>query len=153
MSQTRSRRHTLPRFRLRIVQVFLGFSDRITGLTSVIRKGGSLTKNPCTCAGIFGCRGGRINFVDPDKGEVQKKSLFFVSLKWLFCFSTHGYMYPAPKNKKAPALRAKAFLLSGWPDLNRRLLRPERSALPGCATPRKEVWDWVCVWVWISWQS
>ena len=26
--------------------------------------------------------------------------------------------------------------LSGWPDLNRRPLRPERSALPSCATPR-----------------
>jgi hypothetical protein len=25
---------------------------------------------------------------------------------------------------------------SGWPDLNRRPLRPERSALPSCATPR-----------------
>jgi len=25
---------------------------------------------------------------------------------------------------------------SGWPDLNRRPLRPERSALPNCATPR-----------------
>src|SRR5438477_5935331 len=25
---------------------------------------------------------------------------------------------------------------SGWRDLNPRLLRPERSALPGCATPR-----------------
>src|SRR6185369_17481853 len=31
-----------------------------------------------------------------------------------------------------------AYLLSwsGWPDLNRRPLRPERSALPSCATPR-----------------
>ena len=26
---------------------------------------------------------------------------------------------------------------SGWPDLNRRPLRPERSALPSCATPRR----------------
>jgi hypothetical protein len=26
--------------------------------------------------------------------------------------------------------------LSGWPDSNRRPLRPERSALPSCATPR-----------------
>src|SRR5215471_10164912 len=28
-------------------------------------------------------------------------------------------------------------LWSGWPDLNRRPLRPERSALPSCATPRR----------------
>ena len=29
------------------------------------------------------------------------------------------------------------FCWSGWPDLNRRPLRPERSALPSCATPRR----------------
>src|SRR3712207_97125 len=29
-------------------------------------------------------------------------------------------------------------LWSGWQDLNLRPLRPERSALPGCATPRGE---------------
>ena len=28
--------------------------------------------------------------------------------------------------------------LSGWRDLNPRPLRPERSALPGCATPRSQ---------------
>ena len=35
-------------------------------------------------------------------------------------------------------LPSAAYLLSwsGWPDLNRRPLRPERSALPSCATPR-----------------
>ncbi len=30
-----------------------------------------------------------------------------------------------------------ALTWSGWPDLNRRPLRPERSALPSCATPRR----------------
>ena len=31
---------------------------------------------------------------------------------------------------------------SGWPDLNRRPLRPERSALPSCATPRRPLWGY-----------
>jgi integrase len=38
-----------------------------------------------------------------------------------------------PDRKTGPDLR---FRLSGWRDLNPRPLRPERSALPSCATPR-----------------
>lgn len=38
-----------------------------------------------------------------------------------------------PERKTGPDLHCS---WSGWPDLNRRPLRPERSALPSCATPR-----------------
>src|SRR5262249_33487609 len=41
---------------------------------------------------------------------------------------------PTRPNKKPPHLRG--FLESGRPDLNRGPHRPERCALPGCATPR-----------------
>src|SRR5690606_842711 len=34
------------------------------------------------------------------------------------------------------------FLWSGWPDLNRRPLDPQSSALPGCATPRRFSLSW-----------
>src|SRR3954471_19443036 len=54
--------------------------------------------------------------------------------------STHGGVIPActagafdPSARQAPA---GAFLQSGRPDLNRGPHRPERCALPGCATPR-----------------
>src|SRR5690606_31440225 len=49
------------------------------------------------------------------------------------------------KREKRPVLDSAALLLcpvlddgpwSGWPDLNRRPLDPQSSALPGCATPR-----------------
>ncbi len=45
---------------------------------------------------------------------------------------------PAPShNRKAEKpLLSRAFLQSGRPDLNRGPHRPERCALPGCATPR-----------------
>ena len=33
------------------------------------------------------------------------------------------------------------FYLSGWGDSNSRPRRPERRALPGCATPRKNGWQ------------
>src|SRR6266568_5303498 len=44
----------------------------------------------------------------------------------------------ALKHRRYAGLVGVAYLLSwsGWPDLNRRPLRPERSALPSCATPR-----------------
>ncbi len=35
------------------------------------------------------------------------------------------------------SIRSSPITWSGWPDLNRRPLRPERSALPSCATPRR----------------
>ena len=45
-------------------------------------------------------------------------------------------------NKTGPRRRARAEEVkpeSGQPDLNRRPLRPERSALPGCAMPRVQI--------------
>src|SRR6266581_6794810 len=43
---------------------------------------------------------------------------------------------PAPATETCKqAMTATSW--SGWPDLNRRPLRPERSALPSCATPRR----------------
>ena len=41
-----------------------------------------------------------------------------------------------PTQHQEPPLNWEDFW-SGWPDLNRRPLRPERSALPSCATPRR----------------
>src|SRR5699024_1564094 len=40
--------------------------------------------------------------------------------------------------KRCPAC---SFHESGWRDSNPRPLRPERSALPSCATPRDEPWS------------
>ena len=37
---------------------------------------------------------------------------------------------------KWPAVRASHFIWSGWRDFNPRPRRPERRALPSCATPR-----------------
>ena len=39
--------------------------------------------------------------------------------------------------KNAPLAGAREALQSGWRDLNPRPPRPERGALPGCATPRR----------------
>src|SRR5213596_591311 len=46
----------------------------------------------------------------------------------------------AEKHRRYAGLVGLAYLLiwSGWRDLNPRPLRPERSALPSCATPRVE---------------
>src|SRR5204862_8346859 len=46
-----------------------------------------------------------------------------------------GARAPLRLRYRKPAL-ARAFLTSGRPDLNRGPHRPERCALPGCATPR-----------------
>ena len=59
---------------------------------------------------------------------------------------TSKYCFPASLNpccravKKPASLlkRVFSFLGSGWQDSNLRPRRPERRALPGCATPRKQ---------------
>ena len=45
------------------------------------------------------------------------------------------------KNEENPEKHyvSRGFSKSGRLDLNQRPLRPERSALPGCATPRKQI--------------
>jgi hypothetical protein len=48
--------------------------------------------------------------------------------------STHGRMRTRGFSDATP--REKTWEWSGRPDLNRRPQRPERCALPGCATPR-----------------
>ncbi len=56
--------------------------------------------------------------------------------------SSPGFLQRALERQPWPDFRGKVqvvgllFPWSGWPDLNRRPLRPERSALPSCATPR-----------------
>src|SRR3546814_8028715 len=40
------------------------------------------------------------------------------------------------QTQKTPAFAGGFFHLSGWRDSNPRPRRPERRALPGCATPR-----------------
>src|SRR5450755_2099060 len=53
-----------------------------------------------------------------------------------------GSMRLMPPRRSSPAATKRprvsgAFLISGRPDLNRGPHRPERCALPGCATPRR----------------
>jgi hypothetical protein len=40
------------------------------------------------------------------------------------------------QGRRSPMIKATSSKMSGWGDLNSRLLRPERSALPDCATSR-----------------
>ena len=56
--------------------------------------------------------------------------------------ATHPGLVPAPGSRsgythtKSPGPNGTGDSPSGWRDLNPRPLRPERSALPSCATPR-----------------
>ena len=56
--------------------------------------------------------------------------------------ATHPGLVPAPGSRssyahtKSPGPNGPGDSPSGWRDLNPRPLRPERSALPSCATPR-----------------
>ena len=56
--------------------------------------------------------------------------------------TTHPGLVPAPGSRsgyehtKSPGPNGPGDSPSGWRDLNPRPLRPERSALPSCATPR-----------------
>src|SRR5690625_5986580 len=43
---------------------------------------------------------------------------------------------PKPRRRCLLQKQTPPSVMSGWRDLNPRPLRPERSALPGCATPR-----------------
>ncbi len=45
-------------------------------------------------------------------------------------------LYKSKSKKRRNGENPNRLIMSGWPDSNRRPLRPERSALPGCATPR-----------------
>jgi hypothetical protein len=75
--------------------------------------------------------------VPPDREQLQA---------WSARSTVQDRLPLAPKSRNWPTWRAevnyenrllRATEWSGWPDLNRRPLRPERSALPSCATPRR----------------
>ena len=80
----------------------------------------------------------QMNNCDPFKNSWKKNRRQKLILKWRWrgrrlnyrSFARHAILYAF-----FPGLNT-TFYLSGWQDLNLRPLRPERSALPGCATSR-----------------
>ena len=85
----------------------------------------------------FKCLDGEITCGDLRWGGDKRQSLWIAARSWSFFIRQNGSELLL-SYKKSPALRARLLLLSGWRDSNSRPLRPERSALPGCATSRKK---------------
>ncbi len=114
--------------------VFRAFSLQLDTWPPNGGPGGGLEVAPFMCGLFRVARPGR-----PPYSEVYTSARRFYDERLIY--NICRLSSPSPKNEKASdTLQCRRISHeSGWRDLNPRPLRPERSALPNCATPRATV--------------